>query len=117
MELHELAEKIGAKVVMRGESVTAEINRICAGNKISELLRHASDTTLLVTNLANLAVIRAAALMDVPGICFLDGIDPEPEVVKAAMSQGTMLIVSCAGMSETCGHLNECLADGDKDGS
>ena len=117
MELHELAEKIGARVVVHGESVTAEIHRVCAGNKMSALLRQASDTTLLVTNLANLAVVRAAALMDVPGICLVDGIDPEPEVVKAAMSQGTMLIVSWAGMSETCGHLNECLGDGDNDGS
>jgi len=117
MELHTLAEKTGAKVITRGKSVTAEIHRVCAGNKISELLRQASDTTLLVTNLASLAVVRAAALMDVPGICLVDGIDPEPEVVKAATSQGTMLIVSCAGMSETCGHLNEWLAHVDKDGS
>ena len=55
-------------------------------------------------------MIRAAALLDVPGICLLDGAAPDPEVLNAAKERGVAVIVSYAGKEDTCGHLSECLA-------
>ena len=52
---------------------SAQIAKIYAGDRVSDLLDQASDTTLLVTNLMSLQLIRLAELMDVPAVCFVNG--------------------------------------------
>ena len=84
MKLTDLAQKIGAKILTPGIGTTAEISRIYAGDRVSDLLNEASDKTLLVTNLANLQMVRVAELMEVPGICFVEGADPGHEIVDLA---------------------------------
>ncbi len=56
-----------------------------------------------MSNLASVQMLRVAELMDVPGICFVNGVEPEPEVVELAQTNGTLLLVSPAGVFETCG--------------
>ena len=55
-------------------------------------------------------MIRLAELMDVPGICFVNGTRPEPEIVTKAESTGTTLMVSPIGVFETCGLIYQSLA-------
>lgn len=110
MKLEDMAQDIGARVVTPGKPGGTEITRVYAGDRVSDLLNEASDSTLLVSNLASLQMLRVAELMDVPGICFVNGIDPEPDVVELARENGTFLLVSPVGVFETCGliyrHLN-----------
>ena len=54
---------------------------------MSDLLNEASSKTLLVTNLANLQMVRVAELMEVPGICFVDGVEPGQEIIELAHRQ------------------------------
>lgn len=108
MKLEDLAKKIGARILTPG-SGEAEVTRIYAGDRVSDLLNEASDTTLLVTNLANLQMVRVAELMEVPGICFVDGIDPGPDIVELATENGTVLMVSPLGVFETCGLIYQLL--------
>jgi hypothetical protein len=103
MKLEELAQKIGARILTPDPGGSIEITRIYAGDRVSDLLNEASDKTLLVTNLANLQMVRVAELMEVPGICFVDGIDPSQEIVDLAAENGTLLMVSPVGVFETCG--------------
>ncbi|MBA7648508.1 hypothetical protein ES703_56294 [subsurface metagenome] len=109
MKLNEIAGKIGARVLQPGKAAEAEIKRVFAGDKMSDLLSEASDTTLLVTNLVNAQVLRIAQIMDVPGICLLNNAAPKPEWVNQAAEHGTAIMVSTVGMFETCGHLYQCL--------
>jgi redox-sensing transcriptional repressor len=109
MKLDELARRIGAKVLTPGPA-DAQITRIYAGDRVSDLLNEASSKTLLVTNLANLQMLRVAELMEVPGICFVDGVEPDQEVVELASRNHTMLVVSPAGVFETCGLIYQFLA-------
>jgi len=112
MHIRELAAKIGAKICANNEKdMDVEINRICAGDNISDLLNEASNATLLVTNLSNSLLPRVAGLMDVPGICLLKRRSVEPELLRAAIEHSTMVIVSPYGMFETCGRLYQCLAE------
>jgi hypothetical protein len=112
MKLDELAARIGAKIVV-GPSASgkaADIGSVYAGDRVSDLLNHAGSGTLLVSNLVGSHLVCLAQLLDVPGICLLNDIIPEAEAVKAAMDNGTVLIVSPLGMYETCGRLYEALS-------
>lgn len=109
MKLQELARRIGARV-LTATLGGGDVTRIYAGDRVSDLLNEASDKTLLVTNLANLQMVRVAELMEVPGICFVDGVDPGQEIIDLAVDSGTMLMVSPLGVFETCGRIYQLLA-------
>jgi hypothetical protein len=109
MKLKKLAEEIGANILNNGKCSGTEINRVYAGDKMSDLLNKASHTTLIVTHLINPQLLRFAEIMEVPGICLLNGVVLESELVEAVMKHGTTFIVSPYGMSETCERLYQCL--------
>ena len=108
MEASGLIRRIGAKVLTSGAMLDAEIKRIYAGDRISDLLSQGDTETLLVTNLAGRHILRAAELMDVPAICLLNGISPEHGLTTVADRNGTVLFVSPYDMFETCGRLYAC---------
>jgi redox-sensing transcriptional repressor len=103
MKLEDLADSIGARVITPGREGGTEIARIYAGDRVSDLLNEASEQTLLVSNLASVQMLRVAELMDVPGICFVNDVVPDTGVVELARRNGTLLLVSPAGVFETCG--------------
>ena len=108
MKLELLAQTIGAKVLTDLASAP-DIRRVYAGDRMSDLLNQVTDTTLLVTNLSNSAIVRIIELMDVPGVCLLNGVEPESAIVDAAQEHGAALMVSPFGMFETCGRLYQLL--------
>ena len=108
--LHKLAEKIGARIIYEGTFSNREILRFYAGNKMSDLLNEASETTLIVTSLSNPQLIRFAELMDVPGICLVNNVVPDEELLDAVSGHSTTFIVSPCNMNETCNRLQHCLA-------
>ena len=110
VKLDELARRIGAQIVSSETCPQRVVDKIYAGDRVSDLLNEASDRTLLVTNLMSLQMIRVAELMDVPAICFVNGVCPEPEIVAKAETTGTTLMVSPIGVFETCGLIYQSLA-------
>jgi len=109
MKMTDLIQRIGLNPLTFGAMPDAEIKRIYAGDRISGLLSHGDTETLLVTNLTGVHIPRAAELMDVPAICLLNGVSPEPELTKAANRNGMVLLVSPYDMFETCGRLYKSL--------
>jgi redox-sensing transcriptional repressor len=111
LSLEELADRIGARIIVAGEQSKTNVTKIYAGDRVSDLLHEASQRTLLVTKLANLQMLRVAELIDVPGICFVDGTDPSTEIVQLAQTNGTLLMVSPLGIFETCGLIFQNLSE------
>ena len=109
MKLEELATSIGARVVTPGKDGGTTVAKIYAGDRVSDLLNQASDRTLLVSNLASVQMLRVAELMDVPGICFVNGVEPDAEMVQLALDNDTLLMVSPQGVFETCGLIYRAL--------
>jgi redox-sensing transcriptional repressor len=105
----DVAQRIGARIVTAHAGTKREIARIYAGDRVSDLLDQASDKTLLVTNLMSLQLLRLAELMDVPAVCFVNGVAPEPAVITKADATGTTLMVSPIGVFETCGMIYQSL--------
>ena len=117
MKLAYLAEKIGAQVLTNQDKAErVEIEHAYAGDRMSNLLSEGSETTLLVTNLSNAMLPRVAELVDAAGLCLLNGLSPEPAMIRAADERGIVLMVSPVGMFETCGRLYQCL-DGERSAS
>jgi redox-sensing transcriptional repressor len=110
VRIDELARRIGAQIVSGDDSPSRVVEKIYAGDRVSDLLNEASDKTLLVTNLMSLQMIRVAELMDVPAICFVNGVAPEPDIVEKAARTHTCLMVSPIGVFETCGLIYQSLA-------
>jgi hypothetical protein len=115
MRLDELAREIGAQVAAAGRPA-AEVDRVYAGDRISDLLDQATDRTLLVTNLVGAQLLRLAELMDVPGICLTRGHVPDGRMCQLADRHGTMLMVSPDDMFETCARIQAVLAGGERAG-
>jgi redox-sensing transcriptional repressor len=113
MKLEELAAGIGADVVTPGKPGGTAVAKVYAGDRVSDLLNEASDKTLLVSNLASLQMLRVAELMDVPGICFVNGVQPDAEMIQLAHDNQTLLMVSPQGVFETCGLIYQAL-DGER---
>ncbi|MCX5772554.1 MAG: DRTGG domain-containing protein [Candidatus Hydrogenedentes bacterium] len=107
--LSQIAEKLGAQIIEGKRGGKRQINRVYAGDRVSDLLNQASDTTLIVTNLANSSVVRLIELMDVPGICLLNGVQPGPELVQAAKDHDAPIIISTGDMFQTCAKLHQIM--------
>jgi redox-sensing transcriptional repressor len=113
MKLEDLARNIGAHLVTPGKPGGTMVAKVYAGDRVSDLLNEASDRTLLVSNLASVQMLRVAELMDVPGICFVNGIEPDAEMIQLAQDNDTLLMVSPQGVFETCGLIYQAL-DGER---
>jgi redox-sensing transcriptional repressor len=113
MKLEDLATNIGARIVTPGKPGGTTVAKVYAGDRVSDLLNEASDRTLLVSNLASLQMLRVAELMDVPGICFVNGIEPDADMIQLAQDNDTLLMVSPQGVFETCGLIYQSL-DGEQ---
>jgi len=111
--LDALVSEVGARIVTGAPGAGRAIERVYAGDRMSDLLNHASGTTLVVTNLATSQLIRAAALMDAAAVCIVNGVAPDPALLAAAESSATALVVSPFDMFETCGLLYRCLNAGE----
>jgi hypothetical protein len=107
--LSQLAEGLGAGIVEGKRAGRRRIDRVYAGDRVSDLLNQASDTTLIVTNLANSSVVRLIELMDVPGVCLLNGVAPDPELIQAAKDHDAGILVSAVDMFQTCANLHRIL--------
>ena len=108
MTVEQLAVHIGARIY-KSPGDHRYIKKVYAGDRISELLNAASEDTLLVTNLVHPQLFRVAQLMEVPGICLLNGVSVGKEMLNLAVQNGTCVLVSYAGMFETCGRIWGCL--------
>ena len=126
-----MGEEVGATVTLLLEQIIADgfsltpveatlltprswpsvaIEHVYAGDRISDLLSHASPQTLVLTGLSGPQLVRAAELMDVPAICVLNGGAPDRAAVEAAREKGIALLATPLAMFEACGRLYERLA-------
>jgi hypothetical protein len=87
----------------------SEVSRAVASDRMSDLLEHASATTLIVTNLATPQLLDMAELMDVPAVCVTSDASPEAAFLEAARVTRVAVIVSALGAAETRRRLADLL--------
>lgn len=108
MKVSELSKSVGAKI-LNPHIQEGEVEHVYAGDRVSDLLDHASRSTLLVSNLTSEQLVRIAELMEVPGICLVNGRQPGEEYLQVMSEHKVVVLVSPVGLFETCGRLYQCM--------
>lgn len=103
MEILEIVEALGGEVVVRGNETKSKIQKIFAGDRISDLIHNSTFDTLIVTHLNHVSVVQLYQIFDVPAICLVGDLEPLDVVVEGAQQNEAFLIVSPYEMFETCG--------------
>jgi len=109
MNLTSLTKKIGADILTGAANADTEIEHVYAGDRISDMLAQSTPRTLVVTNLTGAQLLRVAELMDIPAICLVGGVQPDPDMRAAAEGRGLVVLISPVDMFETCGRIYQAL--------
>ena len=112
MNLEELADRIGAVLREPGEEPAKQIHRVCAANRMSDLLNGAAPGTVLITGLTSPQLLRMADIMEVPAVCLVKGARPPRARIEAAVRRGTAVLLSPRGLRETRDRIAAALAAG-----
>ena len=109
MTFQDLALQIGARILTPDPASAGEVTRVYAGGRVRDLLNQAADKALLVTPQATPQTVRVAKLLGVPGVSFVSGIDPGPDIVDLARESDVLLMVSPVGVFDTCNLIHQLL--------
>jgi hypothetical protein len=110
MDLASLARLLDARVLVAPREPGRMFARVYAGDRMSDLLAHADDTTLLVTHLNGPGLVRLFDLMEVAGVCVVADIDPDDALLVAARDAGAAMLSVRHELYETCGIIHGALA-------
>ena len=110
MKIDEIAKCLGARILSKGR-LDRRISKIYAGDRISDLLNACTPETLIVTNLSGMQLVRLVELMDIPAVCVTENREIEKETISKADSLCATILVSPAGMFETCGRIFKCMTE------
>lgn len=105
MILEKIAQTLGAWFHCVEEKGSVEINSVCAGDLMSDLLAYSHAHALLLTGLANTQVIRTAEMLDLAAIIFINGKEPNVEMIQLAQHKGIPLLTTRRPMYNSCGLL------------
>jgi hypothetical protein len=113
MRVQDIASKLDTRVLHSGAGAGAgagaEVSSAVSSDRMSDLLEHASPSTLIVTNLATPQLLDMAELMDVPAVCVTAGEPPAEAFLEAARRARVAVIVSPLGAGETRRRLSDLL--------
>ena len=105
MTFRELANILGAEVLVGDERMDSTIRDAFAADLLSDVLAFAREGTLLITGITNPQVVRTAEMLELLGIVFVRGKRPDEEAVKLARAKKIPLLCTRYIMFETCGRL------------
>lgn len=83
----------------------ADVDTICAGDLMSDVLRVTASNSLLLTGLSAPAAVYTADMLDVKVVCFVRAKQPDAETIRLAESRGIALMSTPLLMFESCGRL------------
>ena len=105
MRLIEVQKVVDAEIVSGGEWMEREVTTVCAADLMSDVLAFAKESTLLLTGLTNIQVIRTAEMSDVVAVVFIQGKRPSLELLELAGKKNIPLLVTQYSLYESCGRL------------
>ncbi len=111
MSLEDLALTIEATLHAASGQQPISVTSIHASDTMSDLIAHAASSTLIVTSLNNMQLVRIAELMDAPAICLAGGVSPSSQLLAAAKRVGKTVLVSPLSPAEATSRLRRSLEE------
>lgn len=105
MQLSEIINHLGAKVLVDSGIENIEIDKVIASDLMSDVLAYGEEGSLLVTGLASPQCVRTASVVGIPAVLIVRNREIMPEVLKIAELNKISLILTKHTMFETCGIL------------
>ncbi|MEW6660961.1 MAG: DRTGG domain-containing protein [Bacillota bacterium] len=105
MNLAEIQKILEAKVIWGEDLEKREVLTGFGCDLMSDCLAYAKPKGLMLTGLCNSQVIRTAEILDVQGIVFVRGKQPDQEMVDMARQKGIPLLSTNKLMFDSCGLL------------
>lgn len=103
MTLREVADILQARVLCG--DLEKSVKTACGSDMMSDVLAFVKDQGLLLTGLVNPQVIRTAEMMDMVGVVFVRGKEPDEAMIKLALDREITLMTSPLRMFTACGKL------------
>jgi len=101
--IRNIVNAIGAEVLCGEDALDREVSVVIASDLVSDILCCRDEGPFLITGLAKIQILRAADMLDLIGICFVRGKEPEPAVLDYAREMGLPVILTPKTMYETSG--------------
>lgn len=107
VKLSEIKDLLDATVLVGDDKLDISVSGSCAGDLMSDILRGATDGTVLVTGLNNIQVIRTAIIVGVAAVILVRKKAPDETLVVHAREHGLPLLSTPCTMFTACGKLYE----------
>ena len=107
VKLSEIRDLLNATVLVGDDKLEISVTGCCAGDLMSDILRGATEGTVLVTGLNNIQVIRTAVIVGVAAVVLVRKKLPDETLVAHARKHGLPLLSTPCTMFSACGRLFE----------
>ncbi len=107
MLLKDIRDILACKSLTSEELLDRDI-KVCFGaDLMSDVLRFCKTGSLLLTGLTNAQVIHVSEIMDLKGVIFVRGKEPDSKIIEQAEKNKLPLLSTTGLMFDTCGILYE----------
>jgi len=107
VKLSEIKDLLDATVLVGDDKLNISVSGSCAGDLMSDILRGATEGTVLVTGLNNIQVIRTAVIVGVAAVILVRKKKPDDTLIAHAREHGLPLFSTPRTMFTACGKLYE----------
>lgn len=105
MKINEIQELLCAEILCGREFLSNEVNFAFGSDLMSDVLAYAKEKTVLLTGLTNMQVIRTAEMAELIAIIFVRGKRPDQDLVRLAMENNIVLMLTRDTMYTASGKL------------
>lgn len=105
MKFSEIKKILDAQVLCGEDYLDTEVCSACGSDMMSDVLAFVKDQSILLTGLVNPQTIRTALMMDMKGIVFVRGKNPDDSVIELAKESGLIVLTTDYRMYTACGLL------------
>lgn len=103
MKVHELAQKLGLKIITRGENIQEkEVSGVYACDLLSHAMAKVNQGDIWITVHTNLNVIAVASLSDCACVLIPESIEIEEQTIKRAEEKGVILLSTPLTSANIC---------------
>ena len=105
MNLLQISEATGLTVLSGADQLQKMCNGGYCSDLLSDVMARAGAGKLWITLQTHKNVVAIASLKDLAGVIIVNGLNPDPDMLEAAKSEGIPVFSTVDGAFEICGKL------------